>query len=141
MGVIEGEKLCSRVNKMSITHKHRIKRRKKRTMEITSSNFKEKLPEIEAAIDTASFLAIDGEFTGLNAYRGISHFDLPAERYDKLQESASFSWSSLVCVLSTTNPPQTATPTRPSTSTCGPGRAAGVPPTPGSSVRLQASTS
>jgi len=61
---------------------------KPRTMEITSSNFKEKLPEIEAAIDTASFLAIDGEFTGLNAYRGISHFDLPAERYDKLQESA-----------------------------------------------------
>merc|ERR1712013_546516 len=59
-----------------------------RTMEITSGNFKEKLPEIQEAIDTASFLAIDGEFTGLNAYRGISHFDLPAERYDKLQESA-----------------------------------------------------
>jgi len=61
---------------------------KPRTMEITSGNFKEKLPEIQEAIDTASFLAIDGEFTGLNAYRGISHFDLPAERYDKLQESA-----------------------------------------------------
>ena len=57
-------------------------------MEITSSNFKEKLPEIEAAIDSASFLAFDGEFTGLNAYRGISHFDMPSERYDKLQESA-----------------------------------------------------
>jgi len=57
-------------------------------MEITSSNFKEKLPDIEAAIDTASFLAIDGEFTGLNAYRGISPFDTPSERYDKLQESA-----------------------------------------------------
>jgi len=61
---------------------------KPRTMEITSSNFKEKLPEIEAAIDSASFLAFDGEFTGLNAYRGISHFDMPSERYDKLQESA-----------------------------------------------------
>jgi len=59
-----------------------------RTMEITSSNFKEKLPEIEAAIDSASFLAIDGEFTGINAYKDISHFDMPSERYDKLQESA-----------------------------------------------------
>ena len=35
-----------------------------RTMEITTANFKERLPDIEAAIDTASFLAIDGEFTG-----------------------------------------------------------------------------
>jgi len=59
-----------------------------RGMEVTSANFKEKLPDIEAAIDSACFIAIDGEFTGLNAYRGISHFDLPAERYDKLQESA-----------------------------------------------------
>jgi len=62
--------------------------RRPRTMEITTANFKERLPDIEAAIDTASFLAIDGEFTGLNAYRGISPFDMPAERYDKLQESA-----------------------------------------------------
>jgi len=57
-------------------------------MEITSSNFKERLPDIEAAIDSASFMAIDGEFTGINAYRGISPFDMPGERYDKLQESA-----------------------------------------------------
>jgi len=57
-------------------------------MDITSANFKERLPQIEEAIDTASFISFDGEFTGLNAYRGISPFDLPHERYDKLQESA-----------------------------------------------------
>ena len=57
-------------------------------MEITRSNFKDSLPSVEAAIDSAIFLAVDGEFTGLNAYRGISPFDLPHERYDKLQESA-----------------------------------------------------
>ena len=33
-------------------------------MEVTSANFKEKLPDIEAAIDNACFIAIDGEFTG-----------------------------------------------------------------------------
>jgi len=60
----------------------------KRNMDITSANFKERLPQIEEAIDTASFISFDGEFTGLNAYRGISPFDLPHERYDKLQESA-----------------------------------------------------
>ena len=125
-------------------------------MEITSGNFKEKLPEIQEAIDTASFLAIDGEFTGLNAYRGISHFDLPAERYDKLQESArselltitlkfsqlyflgNFFLFSLVFVLSIMSHPLTATPTRPLTSTCGPGLAAGVHLTQDFSVRLQA---
>merc|ERR1719315_609601 len=57
-------------------------------MEITRTNFKENLPRVEAAINDAIFLSIDGEFTGLNAYRGISPFDTPSERYDKLQESA-----------------------------------------------------
>ena len=33
-------------------------------------------------------MAIDGEFTGLNAYRNISAFDTPAERYDKVKDSA-----------------------------------------------------
>lgn len=60
----------------------------KRNMDITSANFKEHLPQIEEAIDTASFISFDGEFTGLNAYRGLSPFDLPHERYDKTQESA-----------------------------------------------------
>ena len=61
-----------------------------RRMEITNENFKERLPEIEAAIESATFMAIDGEFTGLNAYRGISPFDTPAERYDKVKESARY---------------------------------------------------
>ena len=53
-------------------------------MDITKSNFNDRLPEIEAAIDSAIFLAIDGEFTGLNADKGNSAFDLPAERYSKV---------------------------------------------------------
>ena len=53
-------------------------------MDITSSNFRARLPEIEAAIDSSIFLAIDGEFTGLNADKGNSPFDLPAERYAKV---------------------------------------------------------
>merc|ERR1719430_240884 len=59
------------------------------TMDITKGNFSARLPEMEAAIDSAIFLAIDGEFTGLNADKGNSAFDLPAERYSKVQESAS----------------------------------------------------
>ena len=51
-------------------------------MEITRANFKERLPDMEAAIDSASFLAIDGEFTGLSADKGNSPFDLPHERSD-----------------------------------------------------------
>ena len=35
-----------------------------RNMDITSANFKERLPEIEKAIETATFISIDGEFTG-----------------------------------------------------------------------------
>ena len=54
------------------------------TMDITKGNFPARLPEIEAAIDSAIFLAIDGEFTGLNADKGNSAFDLPAERYSKV---------------------------------------------------------
>ena len=57
-------------------------------MEVTVDNFKERLPEIEKAIETSTFMSIDGEFTGLNAYRGISPFDTPAERYDKVKDSA-----------------------------------------------------
>ena len=57
-------------------------------MEITSENFRDRLPEIEKAIETSTFMAIDGEFTGLNAYRNISAFDTPAERYDKVKDSA-----------------------------------------------------
>ena len=34
-------------------------------MEVTRHNFAEKLPLIEEAIENASFIAIDGEFTGM----------------------------------------------------------------------------
>jgi len=59
-----------------------------RKMDITRHNFQSLLPEIEEAIKDASFICIDGEFTGLNAYRNISPYDLPQQRYDKLQESS-----------------------------------------------------
>ena len=54
-------------------------------MEVTKSNFAEKLPCIEKAIEEADFLAIDGEFTGLqanNEHRN-SPLDTAAERYAK----------------------------------------------------------
>ena len=44
-------------------------------MEVTSDNFWKALPSILSAIDDASFVAIDGEFTGLSAFKGISAFD------------------------------------------------------------------
>ena len=58
-------------------------------MDITNGNFRARLPEIEAAIDSAIFLAVDGEFTGLNADKGNSSFDLPAERYAKVASFVS----------------------------------------------------
>ena len=63
-------------------------------MDITKGNFSARLPEIEAAIDSAIFLAIDGEFTGLNADKGNSAFDLPCERYSKVDsyEVAEHQW-------------------------------------------------
>ena len=78
-------------------------------MDITSANFKERLPEIEKAIETATFISIDGEFTGKNNYfldnpsnlmvttdhfpglnvlKGVSSLDTPAERYTKIRDSA-----------------------------------------------------
>ena len=77
-------------------------------MDITSANFKERLPEIEKAIETATFISIDGEFTGynnlfwnypgnltvtnttlgLNVLKGIHSLDTPAERYTKIRDSA-----------------------------------------------------
>ncbi|KAL4240976.1 hypothetical protein ACF0H5_001758 [Mactra antiquata] len=60
-------------------------------MEITRKNFKESLEVIETAINECSFLAFDGEFTGLN-HAGMSHaaiFDTPEERYYKVVQGAS----------------------------------------------------
>jgi len=39
---------------------------RKRTMEVTAANFEAVLPKVEKALDEAEFVAIDGEFTGLN---------------------------------------------------------------------------
>ena len=61
-------------------------------MDITNSNFRARLPEIEAAIDSSIFLAIDGEFTGLNADKGNSAVDLPAERYAEVASLLSPSY-------------------------------------------------
>ena len=61
-----------------------------RTMEITAANFNERLPEIEKAISSATFMAIDGEFTGLSAHNRLSPFDTPAERYGKVKDSARY---------------------------------------------------
>lgn len=57
-------------------------------MEVTRSNFKAALPEMEAAIRDSIFLAIDGEFTGLSADRGNSPLDLPSERVARARDTA-----------------------------------------------------
>lgn len=55
-------------------------------MEVTKSNFTEKLDEIADAIQQATFLSVDTEFTGLDAldHGHISPFDTPAERFAKM---------------------------------------------------------
>jgi hypothetical protein len=61
-----------------------------RKMDVTNKNFAEKLPLIEASIDDAIFVAIDGEFTGLNCKEtAISSLDTAAERYLKAQKSTT----------------------------------------------------
>ncbi|GAB6021420.1 Poly(A)-specific ribonuclease pnldc1 [Chamberlinius hualienensis] len=57
-------------------------------MDVTSANFKELLPAIEAAINEATFLTIDAEFTGLNVAKTLHAYDTPEERYSKLREGA-----------------------------------------------------
>ena len=62
----------------------------RKNMEITRHNFAEKLPVIEEAIANASFIAIDGEFTGLHddSTTKQSSLDTPAERYLKSRNTA-----------------------------------------------------
>nr|XP_033321022.1 poly(A)-specific ribonuclease PARN-like isoform X2 [Megalopta genalis] len=54
-------------------------------MEVTRSNFQEVLSELDDVIKNASFLAIDGEFTGLNSGPDAGAFDIPAQYYTKLR--------------------------------------------------------
>lgn len=54
-------------------------------MEVTSSNFQDVLSELESVIRDATFLSIDGEFTGLNSGPDAGPFDTPAQYYAKLR--------------------------------------------------------
>ena len=57
------------------------------TMEVTADNFHEVLPVVEKAIDDATFVAIDGEFTGLSlGTEGTPQnaMDTADERYAKV---------------------------------------------------------
>lgn len=54
-------------------------------MEVLRSNFLDTLPIISEAIESADFIAIDGEFSGLNTkWRIENAIDSPQERYSKL---------------------------------------------------------
>lgn len=54
-------------------------------MEVTKNNFEEIFPEIVKDIESATFLCIDGEFTGLNNGLNVTAFDTPAESYRKIR--------------------------------------------------------
>ncbi|XP_072749603.1 poly(A)-specific ribonuclease PARN isoform X2 [Anoplolepis gracilipes] len=54
-------------------------------MEVTCLNFQDVLSELDSIIENATFLSIDGEFTGLNSGPDASPFDTPAEYYAKLR--------------------------------------------------------
>lgn len=60
-------------------------------MEVTKKNFAEKLPLVQKAIQEASFIAIDGEFTGLDADGGTrqSILDTPEDRYLKSRQNVN----------------------------------------------------
>lgn len=58
-------------------------------MEVTRSNFKSALPLIREALEECDFLAIDGEFTGLDTIRGKKNpLDTVAERYNRLRRGS-----------------------------------------------------
>lgn len=57
-------------------------------MDITAHNFKDSISEIEKAINEATFLTVDAEFTGLHVSKTIHAFDTPEERYNKLRKGA-----------------------------------------------------
>ncbi|KAK9309234.1 hypothetical protein QLX08_000987 [Tetragonisca angustula] len=57
-------------------------------MEVTSLNFQEVLAELNEAIENATFLSIDGEFTGLNSGPDAGAFDTPAQYYAKLRSGS-----------------------------------------------------
>lgn len=52
------------------------------------SDFKEVLEELDDVLESATFLAIDGEFTGLNSGPDTTIFDTPAQYYAKLRKGS-----------------------------------------------------
>ncbi|KAJ8957351.1 hypothetical protein NQ318_004830 [Aromia moschata] len=56
-------------------------------MEVTASNFKSVLPEVEAAIKKCTFMSIDCEMTGLNTVHNINVYDTPKQYYEKVRKS------------------------------------------------------
>ncbi|XP_001634577.2 poly(A)-specific ribonuclease PARN [Nematostella vectensis] len=58
-------------------------------MEILRSNFSQCLPIVSEAIEEASFLAVDAEFSGLNSHwKQQNALDSPQERYTKLKNTS-----------------------------------------------------
>lgn len=58
-------------------------------MEVTRSNFKSTLPLIREALEECDFLAIDAEFTGLDALRSRKNpLDSVSDRYTRLRQGA-----------------------------------------------------
>ena len=61
----------------------------KLVMEILRSSFLKSLPTVSEAINSASLLAIDAEFSGLNVKWGVENsLDTPQERFSKLKEGS-----------------------------------------------------
>ncbi|XKL67209.1 hypothetical protein PGB90_010629 [Kerria lacca] len=57
-------------------------------MDVTINNFEKTLPDIFEAVNSADFIAIDGEFTGLRNGPDITAYDTPAEYYGKLRDGS-----------------------------------------------------
>uniref|UniRef100_A0A0V0G5L2 Putative polya-specific ribonuclease parn n=1 Tax=Triatoma dimidiata TaxID=72491 RepID=A0A0V0G5L2_TRIDM len=57
-------------------------------MDVTNSNFKELFTEIKDVINSASFICLDGEFTGLSNGENVTSFATPSEYYSKLRSGA-----------------------------------------------------
>lgn len=57
--------------------------------EVSEENFKSLYPELKRAINNASFITIDAEFTGINSEEGFKHslFDTLDDRYSALKRN------------------------------------------------------
>jgi len=55
---------------------------------VNLTDFLDVLPELDEVLENATFLSIDGEFTGLNSGPDTSAFDTPAQYYAKVQSGS-----------------------------------------------------